>query len=352
MLADYLRAEISNPRLPLFHLSDRLTIARLLDDSQKMVVSHEVFDAACQVSLSRPTSILSAMPLVRLPYKQFWLEWNEPEFDLSWGAIFDCHDSYGSGTFRVFYRNVNGLFPTGVAVWFDFERDVNLVRWSFLSCLRDYFYSLDLDLDGWENAFGPYRLDAETDEMRVKAAQEAWKQRELFPEWLKDKREVDAFWEIQKRFFVVYDTAFVKWIQTAVGDTEEQFVDYMFEFISPVLAPQLVLVRAVLALLNSRNCTALQSIDAQPVPKSLRKRLSSQKELYSHRILKLDLNKAQLSRAKANGLSSDEARAHLVRGHFKVRKTGIFWWSPFVRGNSRKGIVTKDYLFEKPPPGC
>jgi len=26
-------------------------------------------------------------------------------------------------------------------------------------------------------------------------------------------------------------------------------------------------------------------------------------------------------------------RMHLVRGHFKTRSTGIFWWSPFVRGH-------------------
>lgn len=28
-----------------------------------------------------------------------------------------------------------------------------------------------------------------------------------------------------------------------------------------------------------------------------------------------------------------EVDAHLVRGHFKRRKSGIFWWSPFVRGD-------------------
>lgn len=27
--------------------------------------------------------------------------------------------------------------------------------------------------------------------------------------------------------------------------------------------------------------------------------------------------------------------AHLVRGHFKQRKTGLFWWNPFVRGSGK-----------------
>jgi len=25
--------------------------------------------------------------------------------------------------------------------------------------------------------------------------------------------------------------------------------------------------------------------------------------------------------------------AHYVRGHFKQRKSGVYWWSPFVRGS-------------------
>lgn len=37
--------------------------------------------------------------------------------------------------------------------------------------------------------------------------------------------------------------------------------------------------------------------------------------------------------------SATELRAHLVRGHFKVRKSGVFWWSPQVRGNAVVGAV-------------
>lgn len=35
-----------------------------------------------------------------------------------------------------------------------------------------------------------------------------------------------------------------------------------------------------------------------------------------------------------NGKTSQRAdvEAHLVRGHFKRRKSGVYWWSPFIRG--------------------
>lgn len=39
-------------------------------------------------------------------------------------------------------------------------------------------------------------------------------------------------------------------------------------------------------------------------------------------------------------------RAGLVRGHFKIRQTGLFWWDMFMR-NSRNaqtvGVIDKDY---------
>lgn len=41
--------------------------------------------------------------------------------------------------------------------------------------------------------------------------------------------------------------------------------------------------------------------------------------------------------------TSSNARLHTVRGHFKRRASGIFWWSNFVRGSKNLGEVKKDY---------
>lgn len=42
-------------------------------------------------------------------------------------------------------------------------------------------------------------------------------------------------------------------------------------------------------------------------------------------------------RSGGAGFNRDAARAHLVRGHFKLRATGVFWWSPFMRGGFADG---------------
>ena len=36
-------------------------------------------------------------------------------------------------------------------------------------------------------------------------------------------------------------------------------------------------------------------------------------------------------------------RGHFVRGHFKIRKTGVFFWHPHARGDFGRGQIEKDY---------
>jgi len=47
------------------------------------------------------------------------------------------------------------------------------------------------------------------------------------------------------------------------------------------------------------------------------------------------------------GPGHTKQRLHLVRGHFKRRKTGTFWWSAFARGDANVGVVDKTYTTVK-----
>lgn len=55
------------------------------------------------------------------------------------------------------------------------------------------------------------------------------------------------------------------------------------------------------------------------------------------------MSKTRKNVLAASGIPTGQHRAHLVRGHFKVRKSGVFWWMPFVRGNQKLGFVHKHY---------
>ena len=47
-----------------------------------------------------------------------------------------------------------------------------------------------------------------------------------------------------------------------------------------------------------------------------------------------------------NSEENKHIRKHLVRGHFKQCKSGLYWWSPFIRYRNSEGVVDKTYVVE------
>lgn len=71
-------------------------------------------------------------------------------------------------------------------------------------------------------------------------------------------------------------------------------------------------------------------------------------------VTRLNLSRGTANRGAALGLSREAARKHLVRGQFKVRKTGIYWWSPFPRGTDepiqRTRVLATPWSEHQPRP--
>jgi hypothetical protein len=97
--------------------------------------------------------------------------------------------------------------------------------------------------------------------------------------------------------------------------------------------------QALLVCLNSRNLLSVSPPeDLTKLNKARLKR--GRPPLFSFSQVRLDLSKvAQRRNAAATGLGG--MRAHLVRGHFKIRQSGVFWWSPFIRGDTNYGLVQR-----------
>jgi hypothetical protein len=96
----------------------------------------------------------------------------------------------------------------------------------------------------------------------------------------------------------------------------------------------------VLMLLNTHNGTRQQTANMDRLNRARAKRRLPALLGYSTVTLHLAGRRAETRRW---GNSSDAVREHLVRGHFKIRKSGIFWWSPHSRGESTLGTVEKTY---------
>jgi hypothetical protein len=104
---------------------------------------------------------------------------------------------------------------------------------------------------------------------------------------------------------------------------------------------QAALLLPALILLNSRNAVDTHVV---PAPGKLNKKRTQKKlpPLVEHRLVRLKLSRTQSARSEKGTESARIVRGTLVRGHFKVRKTGIYWWNAHARHGY--GAVTKSYI--------
>ena len=68
----------------------------------------------------------------------------------------------------------------------------------------------------------------------------------------------------------------------------------------------------------------------------------------SRNVVTIGLSRVQTRRLGGGSATAATQRLHTVRRHFKVRKTGVFWWSAYWRGSADAGpagggSVTKSY---------
>lgn len=101
----------------------------------------------------------------------------------------------------------------------------------------------------------------------------------------------------------------------------------------------------LICLLNCRN---LLEIAPAPISKNRQNtmRRAGRRPLFEFKTLQLKITQSQLANGEKQGLTRDQMRLHMVRGHFKKRKSGLYWWSPFMRGNIDLGVVQKNYQVE------
>ena len=97
-----------------------------------------------------------------------------------------------------------------------------------------------------------------------------------------------------------------------------------------------------LALLHSRNAAETEPVE----PRNKTRKLTGKPPLHSYRLVCIPARYQH-----RHGVSSDDPqqlRAHFVRGHFKRRKTGLFFWSAYQRGNPELGFAHKGYVLGRP----
>jgi hypothetical protein len=96
---------------------------------------------------------------------------------------------------------------------------------------------------------------------------------------------------------------------------------------------------AAIGLLNSRNFAEFEEVDNTKLSAVRAKRGKPPRSSYV--VCKIQRRFAMP--VSGHNHETAELRAHLVRGHFKRKRRGVYWWSPHMRGSVRSGFVDKEY---------
>jgi hypothetical protein len=115
---------------------------------------------------------------------------------------------------------------------------------------------------------------------------------------------------------------------------------HMHDLIRSDWAGEIRFFYAILGLLNARNVAETERVEYSRLNKHRAK--SKKFPLSTHTLLKIRTAHRRSLIGSGNA-GPAEIRAHFVRGHFKARRTGLFFWGPHMRGKLEHGYVAKDY---------
>jgi hypothetical protein len=321
-LADALAANVGQPND--IQMGRSITsLARVLVDAQCFSLAPEVVDAAEDVSRSRPSSILSALPYVRMPHRTMWVEW-EPDSTIrrdaddtlpvpirmgclleELGDLTACRMTWA---WEHRPENIQGDLPLMIApisVVADWSEDAPLV---------------EAELSGVRN-----RIPSSV-EVQQFIHQTRWRS------LAGNAEEMEAFRQLMGHAVPICSPHCAKWInELSAILTEDQIDKTVQNWIGDVRGEERF-IEALLVLMNARNGISQEREDLSRLNAArLRRRRMPLREYI---ITRLQVPR-RMSQIMTGQSQSDrvQMRRHLVRGHFKIRRTGIFWWAPFPRGS-------------------
>jgi hypothetical protein len=279
------------------------------------------------VFLSRPSSILAALPFAKLPAESVWIEFSNIAAREAFAQLGNQNEWKEGGVLiersGFLLTESEGVIEMEAIAQYrppDGERFVELMS---ARCRFDASTDFDLDL---EHMPAPGRIDHG-------ATGRAKRYYDLIS---RDDREIRALQEIKQRFEGGLHPDFLDASEMLAGVGEEAVmrtvtghVEDMYRFFTIQVLPALI-------LLNCRNAVATEAV---PAPEKLNKarRQKGKAEIGPYRLVRLHLVPRHGGTHRQGGHRDGPIERHLVVGHFKVRASGLFWWGYHYRGELTPG---------------
>jgi hypothetical protein len=344
-------------------------------EAERFELTDDVARAAYNLTKSKPTTLLSALPMCRAPYRKMWLEWRggitsdmiDPKYKrdariapdpIKQGCLVETDASGQYGTMTFAWLHKENPARTGQ----DMYSPANVAP---LGALFNWADDADVRNDA-KREFGlryPSKslagimeftvlaryMGAMTDDIAVKSME-----RLVFKGWGKLARndsERRAFMELEKHIMpwvIPHATGFFEWCCDQLKDQPDKVGTFLNDIVlkswEPDIEGEPPMVETVIAMMNSRNAIVTRPVDLSGLNRA---RAKKRRPLFlTYRTTHLRLSQAQTRAFRAGLLSKEDAGRHRVRGHFKIRRTGVYWWSPFFRGDPAKPIKRQEYVVE------
>jgi hypothetical protein len=311
-------------------------MARSIAKAQCFEISEDVYRACTAVCTSKPSSIASAIHLARLPYPKIWVERLSP-------PGLKCGDGCVIPTRSGFLAEQSGADPavyTLTWVWFFPEHSgVDITPLSIGVSLPTIRANLDRPWD--MPAPPPVEFEAGLAHLEEYIGPDVTiSPRELAA--ILNKNPESKAWhnlseeELQVRlkiqFFDIITPSNVAYMRTAKAQATDTEFGGLLDTATNNLKGERLVALAFLLMLNSPNALDRQPREDLSKLNRARAKAGKTRPLQEFIVTRLRLPK-WVTTDRGDGKVGAAARAaHLVRGHFKVRRTGVFWWSPYLWG--------------------
>jgi hypothetical protein len=320
--------------------------ADTLKDAERFVLTNEVIDLLFHVQETKPSNLLAARPMCRLPFRTIFIEYDAIYRDkvqrqygykeggfppgakhVSAGLLIVASDDTlmrGSAYEVTHLVGKDQLTLNPYRLDFDFEPDIgrNTVLKSLTPITNRY------DIRFWHEGF-EYSLSIGPGPAPVR--------NRYTSTFVNQPEEVKALYDISVAFKVAVDDDAIDYLVTVTNGDHD-----LMGMISKDWEGDKRFILSLMVALNSRNCLDIQHRTVREINRhrSVRVRPAT----LDHKEVRIRLSRTTENRMRAAGASDPREIAwHKVRGHWKLRRTGIFFWRPFTRGNPAEGISDHSY---------
>jgi hypothetical protein len=333
-------------------------LAAQLIDAERYVLDRDFVRAAKSLYLNRPENLIKAMPLCRAPHKKMWVEYvaadiapegatqrEATEIPNRIGFLLECNLDADPGqricviswawdsqsTDFVSISMLGHLVDWSVDPTFFEEQGVRYNAKNPLDCHPEIRELLSPAMQRMVDNHRDFRP-----KIRSKHSLREWvEMNHLNPGEKASDEMVDAYYIMQQHARLSFNPNAIPLLNMGSERNPHHYLDQIPAWIADI-DTELPLAQSIVALLNSKNCveTEPRNTEAELGKLNRRRMERGRAPILPHVVTKLKMTKTQSNRVANTSETREASRAHLVAGHFKIRKTGIYWWMPFFRGDS------------------